>query len=105
MKLQTDPYGKAMKNYVNKRVKRVEFAIKPSSAPEEGLFSNRNIGQFVLIYIFLFYSVCLRNSSSPCRKDQFAVSYYREYPPSPIVQCSTTDFRFLLPVSSAFTTK
>ena len=25
-------------------------------APEEGLFSNWNIGQFVYIYIFLFYS-------------------------------------------------
>ena len=44
-------------------------------APEEALFSNRNIGQFVLnIYIFCFILLC--TSSSPCRKDQFAVSYF-----------------------------
>ena len=56
MKRQTDPYSKAMKNYVNKRVKQKYIYLnklpnisvcKPSSAPEEGLFSNRNIGQFV----------------------------------------------------------
>ena len=43
-------------------------------APEEGLSSNRNIGQFVEIFIFLFNSFF--NSSSPCRNDQFAVSYF-----------------------------
>ena len=34
MKRQTDPYGKA-------------FSFTFLLAPEEGLFSNRNIGQFV----------------------------------------------------------
>ena len=34
------------------------------------MFSNRNIGQFVEIYIFFV------PFSSPCRKDQFVVSYF-----------------------------
>ena len=36
MKRQTDPYGKAF-----------SFTFIFLLAPEEGLFSNRNIGQFV----------------------------------------------------------
>ena len=43
-------------------------------APEEALFSNRNIRQFVSIYIFSF--ILLFTTSSPCRKDQFAVSHF-----------------------------
>ena len=41
-------------------------------APEEGLLAN--IGQFFKIYDFCF--IFLFTSSSPCRKDRFAVSYF-----------------------------
>ena len=49
----------------------------------EGLFSNRNIGQVRLNMYFCF--ILLFTSSSPCRKDQFAVlcfstSYYSTDP-------------------------
>jgi len=43
-------------------------------APVEGLFSNRNIGQICLIYIFCF--ILLFTSSLPYRKDHSAVLYF-----------------------------
>ena len=43
-------------------------------APEEGLFSKRKYWAICLNVYFLFYSFV--TSSSPCRKDQFAVSYF-----------------------------
>ena len=49
-------------------------AKEGSSASEEGWFSNQNIGQIQKIYIFCL--VLLFTSSSPCRKDQFAVLWF-----------------------------
>ena len=45
-------------------------------APEEGLFSNRNIAKGNLFKYIYFCFILLFTSSSPCRKDQSAVSYF-----------------------------
>ena len=86
MKPQTDPYGKAMKNYVNKGVKQKYICLKklPNISVWKQTFFRgwrkfdckpkyRAIGLNIYIFVLLF---CLRNSSSPCCKDQFAVSYF-----------------------------
>ena len=61
-------------------------AKEGSSASAEGWFSNQNIGQIQKIYIFCL--VLLFTSSSPCRKDQFAVLWFstRHYCTDPGLQ-------------------